>query len=498
MFLLGYDIGSSSVKAVLLDAGTGVPVASATSPETEMEMIAERPGWAEQHPEEWWVHVQRATAAIRKTDRFHPEAVGAIGIAYQMHGLVIVDRDREVLRPAILWCDSRACGIGEKAFEEIGRDLCLRHLLNSPGNFTASKLKWVQEAEPHIYDRVHKALLPGDYIALKMTGQFTTTASGLSEGILWDFRREKPAWNVLEHFGIERERIPDLVPTFAVQGELTRNAAEALGLRPGTPLAYRAGDQPNNAFSLGALDPGEIAATAGTSGVVYAVADQPLFDPQSRVNTFVHVNHEPDRPRFGVLLCINGTGSLIRWLCKDFLGSASFPLAYDRMNRMAARAPVGSEGLIVLPFGNGAERTLENRDIGASLHGLDFNRHTAFHVLRASQEGIAFAMRYGLDILGGMGIAVRTTRAGAANLFQSPLFARAFATVTGAPLERVNTDGAQGAARGAGVGAGIYASVGDAFAGLKTIERIEPDPAERESLQRAYSRWVEVLTARLR
>jgi xylulokinase len=487
--LLGFDVGSSSIKAALLDAATGRLTGSAVSPETELAISAPKPGWAEQAPELWWQHVVRSAGALRAKAGKRWADVRAIGIAYQMHGLVAVDAAGAAVRPAIIWCDSRAVATGDAAFEALGREACLRRLLNSPGNFTASKLAWVKANEPAVFARIRKVMLPGDYVAFRMTGEIRTTVSGLSEAILWDFEREETADFVLEHFGIPRELLPRTVPTFAPQGGLASAAAAELGLPAGVPVAYRAGDQPNNAFSLNVLSPGEIAATAGTSGVVYGVSGRAAFDEFSRVNSFAHVTHAPGRPRLGVLLCLNGTGILYRWL-RGALGATA---GYDELNGIAAGAPAGSDGLQVFPYGNGSERTLRNANPGASIRGLDFNRHGLPHLLRAAQEGIVFALRYGLGIMRGMDIVPVTARAGQANLFLSPLFASTFATVTGCRVELYATDGAQGAARGAGVGAGIYAGTGEAFAGLAAVKTVEPDLRLAGAYANAYGSWAEIL-----
>lgn len=495
--LLGYDVGSSSIKATLMDARTGEVVAAATSPEKELDIIAEKPGWAEQHPGVWWHHVKSATEQIKATAQFQPGDVRAIGISYQMHGLVLVDKNQEVLRPAIIWCDSRAVEVGRRAAEDIGEQKCLRSLLNLPGNFTASKLKWVRENEPDVYSKIHKVMLPGDYIAMKMTGRATTTPSGLSEGIIWDYENDRLADFVLGNFGISSALIPEVVATFSVQGELSGKAAEQLGLKPGTKISYRAGDQPNNALSLGVLQPSQIAVTAGTSGVVYGVSDKKNHDPQSRVNVFVHVNHSPDEPRYGVLLCVNGTGILNSWLKHNFAGDEESTLTYDQMNELASEAPVGSEGLVILPYGNGAERTLNNQNLGASVHGWNFNIHKKAHFLRAAQEGIVFALNFGLDIMRRMGIDVTTARAGNANMFLSPLFSTAFATVTKSTVQLYNTDGSQGAARGAGIGSGLYNSMDEAFVGLKPVMTVEPDDRLMGEYAEAYGNWEGILRREL-
>lgn len=491
--LLGYDVGSSSIKAALMDAQTGKVLAAVTSPEKELEIIAKKPGWAEQHPQLWWDNVKSATHQLKSEAGFDSSDVKAIGISYQMHGLVVVDKNHQVLRPAIIWCDSRAVQIGRQAAQDIGRQKCLEKLLNLPGNFTASKLKWVMENEPDIYSKIYKIMLPGDYIAMKMTGKIMTTPSGLSEAICWDFQRQGLAELVLGYYGISDDLFGEVVPTFSVQGELTNTAAELLGLKAGTVVSYRAGDQPNNALSLNVLQPGEIAATAGTSGVVYGVSDKPNYDGKSRVNTFVHVNFTPVAPRYGVLLCLNGTGILNSWLRK-VVGDT---ITYEQMNELAAQVPVGCDGLVILPYGNGAERTLENKDIGAIIYGLNFNTHNRAHLLRAAQEGIVFALKYGLGIMNEMGIELTTVRAPSTNMFLSPLFGQAFAAVTGTTVELYDTDGAAGAARGAGIGAGIYTDAKDAFAGLKPIKTIEPDEEISPAYNQAYERWENILKSHL-
>ncbi len=495
--LLGFDVGSSSIKAALLDARTGTVIAGATSPRQELAIQAERPGWAEQDPAVWWENVVAAAAQVRAAAGRAWEGISAIGVSYQMHGLVLLDSAGRVLRPCIIWCDSRAVEIGDKAYRGLGGPACLPRLLNSPGNFTASRIAWVRENEPAVFSRASRFLLPGDWVVFRMTGEARTTVSGLSEAIVWDFQKDALAEEVLAWFGIPRSMVPEPGPAFSAQGGLTPDAAAELGIAKGTPVCYRAGDQPNNAFSLGVLEPGQAAATAGTSGVVYGIIDSPAWDKASRVNTFVHVNHARGRPRYGVLLCVSGTGILYSWLRRILVGdSGSVP--YDEMNRVSEEAPIGSDGLRFLPFGNGAERTLENANPGAALLGLDFNRHGIPHLLRAAQEGIVFALNHGLGIMKGMGLDTRTVRAGRSNMFLSPLFRRAFATTTGTRVELFETDGAQGAARGAGVGCGIYSSPQDAFVGLRAVHTEEPDAGSAAAYGDACGAWEEALRKSLR
>ncbi|PWJ60015.1 xylulokinase [Dyadobacter jejuensis] len=490
MYFLGFDLGSSSVKACILDADTGQAVASAFYPEKEMTIASPQTGFAEQQPEAWWENACLASQEVIRQSGIDPASVGAIGISYQMHGLVVVDKDLNVLRPSIIWCDSRAVDTGNKAMDSLGADLVLPRLLNSPGNFTASKLGWVKQHEPGVYAQVHKFMLPGDYLAARMSGEVVTTPSGLSEGIFWDFVKGQPADFLMEYFGFSPELLPTVMPTFAEQGQLTESAAQALGLKAGTPITYRAGDQPNNAFSLNVLEPGEVAATAGTSGVVYGVSDQIKFDPKSRVNTFLHVNPLTEAARYGVLLCVNGTGSLNGWLRNTLMqGSVSYP----EMNELAAQAPVGSDGLLCLPFGNGAERMLENQDPGAQFKGLQFSRHNRTHWTRAAQEGIVFALYYGMEIMETVGVSLKNIRAGEANMFLSPLFRETFANVSGATVELYNTDGAQGAARAAGFGLGYYKTRAEAFVGLAAVKTIAPDQQQVEATKAAYQNWKQAL-----
>lgn len=491
MYSLGIDIGSSSVKVSLLDIESGVCFASSTNPKSEMPIKALKPGWAEQNPEMWWKYVCEGVRELAtKADMAE---VKCIGVTYQMHGLVTLDSEGRLVRDAIIWCDSRAVELGREAMEAIGKEKCLDELLNSPGNFTASKMAWVKRNEPELFAKTATFCLPGDYIAYKLSGDIRTTETGLSEQILWDFKNERKASFVADYYGIADELIPETVPAIGVQSYTSAETERLLGIKEGTPISYRAGDQPNNAFSLNVLDAGEIAATGGTSGVVYGVSDVPKADRASRVNTFIHVSHSKENPRYGILLCINGTGIMNAWVRRNFAAG----LSYDGMNALAAAVPAGSEGVRVLPFGNGAERVLENKCTGASISGLDLNRHSLGHILRATQEGIAFSFKYGIDIMTEMGLRPNVIKAGKANMFLSSVFCQTLATITGADIELYDTDGALGAARGAALGAGYYASREECFALLKKLELVSPCEADKAALDEAYTAWKEELERRL-
>ena len=494
MYLLGCDVGSSSVKVSIVDSESGLTVASDFYPKEEAPIKAVRPGWAEQVPEDWWSYFKVALQSALHTSGVKGEDIEAIGISYQMHGLVVVDKNQQVLRPSIIWCDSRAVTYGDRAFRNIGEKQCLSHLLNSPGNFTASKWAWVKEYEPQIFRQIDKIMLPGDYIAMRMTGDIVTTVSGLSEGIFWDFQQNGISEDLMNYYGFSKDLIPDIRPTFGLQGEMLGSVAAELGLKKGTPVTYRAGDQPNNALSLNVLNPGEIAATGGTSGVVYGVNGKVNYDTLSRVNTFAHVNHTDEQTRLGVLLCINGTGILNSWVKRNV---APDGISYSELNDLAASVPIGAEGLSILPFGNGAERMLQNKQVDCSMHGLNFNIHNKAHIARAAQEGIVFSFKYGMDIMNEMGIDIQVIRAGHANMFLSPIFREALAGVTGAIIELYDTNGAVGAAKGAGIGAGIYRTAEEAFASLKKIDVIEPDGLKADKYCGAYDLWKDRLNRQI-
>lgn len=492
-YLLGFDVGSSSVKASLVDIDNGQCAASAFYPETEAPIKATNSGWAEQDPEMWWHNAKLALKNIMAETGCKGEDIQGIGISYQMHGLVCVDKDLKPLRDSIIWCDSRAVPYGERAFNKLGADYCLSHLLNSPGNFTAAKLAWVREKEPQLFEQIYKIMLPGDYLAMKLSGKANTTISGLSEGIFWDFKERKVSEPLLNTFGINKDMIADIVPTFGIQSNVSAEAAAETDLAEGTPISYRAGDQPNNALSLNVFNPGEIASTAGTSGVVYGVLGEVGYDKKSRVGTFAHVNYTDIQTRLGVLLCINGTGCLNSWIHRNVAPE----LSYAEMNELAAKAPIGSDGVSIIPFGNGAERVLENRETGCSIHGINFNKHNRAHIIRAAQEGIVFSFCYGMEVMQDMGMDIHNIHAGKANMFLSQLFRQTLANTSGATIDLYETDGSVGAAKGAGMGCGIYKDNNEAFASLKKLVTIEPEPNMAQQYQEAYIRWKTILGKQL-
>jgi len=494
MLLLGIDLGTSSIKVSIVDAATRKAVAATSYPTgSEREIQSPQHGWAEQDPELWWSDVQNAIQALTKSGSFDPAAIQAIGITYQMHGLVLVDKTGKVLRPSIIWCDGRAIDIGNAAKKQLSESYCLTQLLNFPGNFTSAKLGWVKVHEPEVYQKAYKMMLPGDFIAYRLTGNISASPSMLSEGVFWDFKKEEISEALLTAMGLDKALLPETQPVFSIHGQLKEEVARKLGLQPGIPISYKAGDQPNNALSLGVLEPGEIATTAGTSGVIYAVTDQRYFDPLSRVNSFAHVNHSKEHRRIGILLCINGTGISNRWI-KQMTDPG---LSYGAMDEKAYGTPVGAEGLLFLPFGNGAERVLCNALIGAHMENIDFNLHGRAHMYRAVHEGIAFSFRYGLDIMREGGTEAKVVKAGKANMFLNKTFIQAFVNVTGLTLELYNTDGSIGAALGAGIGQGYYGSGAQAFEKLEKLAVYEPDFELVAKYESIYQHWKTLLETKL-
>ena len=491
MLLLGIDLGTSSIKVSIVDVVSKKKIVSTQYPETEAEILSDRSGWAEQDPQTWWNYTKVAIKKANATGLYNPQEIGAIGIAYQMHGLVVVDQNLQPLRHAIIWCDSRAVDIGNDAIADLDSVGFMQSHLNSPGNFTASKLAWVKQHEPSVYEKIYKFMLPGDYLGMCLTGEINTNPSSISEGILWDFHKGGVSDTLLEYYGIDRSLVPDIVPIFSDYGRVLPEVAAELGLPAHAFVAFKAGDQPNNALSLNVLEPGEVAATAGTSGVIYAVTDQLLYDRESRVNTFAHVNHTAEAIRLGVLLCINGTGIQNSWI-KRLTGGG---LDYAQLNAHASAVPIGSEGVSVQPFGNGAERMLKNRTVGAHIEQLDFVRHGPAHLWRAAQEGIAFSFRYGLDILRENGLQPTVIRAGHANLFLSPVFQQSFAGATNVLVELFDNDGSVGAALGAGLGAGVFADRNEAFSGLQRHVTVEP--TDIDLYETLYGKWKQSLERKL-
>tara|TARA_R110000868_G_scaffold165090_3_gene398035 strand:- start:334 stop:1818 length:1485 start_codon:yes stop_codon:yes gene_type:complete len=480
---LGLDIGSSSIKAALVEVESGKSIGVVQEPKEEMSMHAPKNGWAEQKPNDWWLHICNAITSLKKQYNISRTQIKGIGIAYQMHGLVVVDKAGNPLRKSIIWCDSRAVEIGHKAFDVLGQEKCASHLLNSPANFTASKLKWVKENEPDIYSKIHKFMLPGDYIAYKFSNVINTTISGLSEGVFWDFKNNNLANFLLEHYGIDKALVPDIIDTFGVQSVVDKKGEAESGISAGTPIYYRAGDQPNNALSLNVFNSGEVAATGGTSGVVYAVTNNLSGKESTRVNNFAHVNYSNENQNIGKLLNINGAGIQYRWLLNNLDVSS-----YEEMNNLASDIPIGSDGVCLIPFGNGAERMLNNKEIGTRIVNINLNNHHKGHMCRAALEGIAFSFVYGMEIMTSDGVRPSVIRAGNDNLFRSEIFANTVATLIEQEIEIYSTTGAIGAARAANLYKGDFKAFGKTIMDNDHVMTFMPIK-DKQSYIKAYQNW---------
>lgn len=491
MYYLGIDVGSSSIKFAIVSIETGEGLGIIKEPKKELSVKAQKPGWAEQDPQEWWKLTCTGIKRILKETQIQKEQIKGIGIAYQMHGLVVVNKKGKVLRNSIIWCDSRAVEIGEKAYHDLGKPHCNSNFLNSPANFTASKLRWVQEKEPELYGQIDKFMLPGDYLAFRFSGEINTTISGLSEGIFWNFKTDTIANKILDYYNISEKLIPNIVATNSIQSKVSKKGAGESGLAEGTPILYRAGDQPNNALSLNVFHPGEIAATGGTSGVIYAVTDNLSAEECDKVNNFAHVNYSNLTKNIGKLLCINGAGIQYRWLLNNLDVKD-----YEEMNNLAAQVGIGAERVSIIPFGNGAERMLSNRIVGTHILNLDLNRHHKGHLCRAALEGIAFSFVYGFEIMQSDGIEPSIIKSGNDNLFRSKIFSNTIASLIGQPIEIYDTTGAVGAARACTITNGNY----DTFSSFMENDYVTTffPSKKRSAYQEAYSIWKKELKSILK
>lgn len=436
MAFLGIDVGTSSVKVSIVGED-GVILASATAPaSSERAINSPNPNWAEQNPEDWWEDAQQAILNLPLEARLQVEA---IGIAYQMHGLVLVDSQFQPVRPSIIWCDGRNIQESQILAESLGLDALENRLLNKPGTLTLAKLAWVAEHEPETLAKAHTFGLPGDFIAYKLTGEWSTTKSGYSEMVGWDFGASIPFEEGFRKAGWKLP-LPEARPNLEEGAPIQKVIAEKLGLPPSARVTYRAGDQPNNAFGLGVLQQGETAISAGTSGVLYGIGDSSPGLHEG-INRFLHVNSQ-----IGVLMCLNGVGSALAFARRTWFQNQS----YEALSELASQANPENCPYF-FPFGNGAERILSERAFSGFTE-LDFNRHNLPELARSVFEGIAFAYRLGSEKMEKAGCLSKVVNGTESGLLKSSFFAQLLANELQVELILSEGDGSTAAARGAALG----------------------------------------------
>jgi len=447
-YLIGIDASTTATKALLIDdRGEIVAVAA-----TEYDFQTPHPLWSEQDPALWWDGAVASVRRVLAESGIDPAAVVGVGLTGQMHGLVLVDAAGQVLRPSILWNDQRTASQCDEIRARLGKSELVRITGNDAlTGFTAPKILWVQENEPDVYARIHKILLPKDYVRYRLTGDFATDRAGAGGTLLVELATRDWSPTVVEALGLRPEWLPPTHEGTQITGVVSAAAAEATGLRAGTPVVGGGGDQAAQATGVGAVEEGIVALTLGTSGVVFATADKPFYQPEGRLHAFPHAL--PGKWHLmGVMLSAAGS---LRWY-RDTLAPGA---AYDDLLAPAAAIPAGSDGLLFLPYLTG-ERTPHPDPLArGAFVGLTV-RHTQPHLTRSVLEGVAFGLRDSFELMKDAGLsAIRQVRVSGGGA-RSPLWRQILADVLGSELVTVNTtEGAAfGAALLAGVGAGIWSN----------------------------------------
>jgi xylulokinase len=477
MFWLGLDIGTGGSRALLVDRG-GVVRYSYTALHEDMSMA--RPLWAEQHPDDWWRAAQEAIRGVLKAANTSGDAIRGIGLSGQMHGLVLLDENSQIIRPALIWCDQRS----QRQVDAINAKVGPRTVLDLTANpvltgFTLPKLLWVRDEEPASYERVRKILLPKDYIRFKLTGEFATEVSDASGTSLFDVTNRRWSNQMAEALGIDRAILPRVYESSEVTGAVTSAAAVSTGLKPGTPVVGGGGDQAASAIGNGIVETGAVSCTVGTSGVVFAYLDKPAYDDLGRVHTFCHAIPGT----WHVMGVTQGAGLSLQWFRNRLVPGTG----YDDLTAEATLSPRGSQGLFWLPYLMG-ERTphLDPQARGAWI-GLTA-RHQRADLTRAILEGVCYSQRDCLEIIRQLGAPVgkvRLSGGGAKSPFWHQLFSEIFGTTV------VTLQSQEGSAYGAGllalVGTGEYGSAREACAAvIKEVDAKQPDTESKAYYDRAY------------
>jgi xylulokinase len=477
MYWMGVDVGTGGTRALLIDAG-GREIAAVTAPHEDMRM--EQPLWAEQRPEDW---AQAAVGAIRGVlakAGAKGDDVRGVGLSGQMHGLVILDRENAVIRPALIWCDQRSQPQVDFINEKLGKDKVLEYTANPVlTGFTLPKLLWVRDHEPRHFERIRKMLLPKDYVRFGLTGEFASEVSDASGTAVFDVVRRRWSFEMIDGLGLDRSILPACNESSEISGVISAQAAALTGLKAGTPVVGGGGDQAASAVGNGIVEPGVVSCTLGTSGVVFAHMEKVAYDPQGRVHTFCHAV----RDKWHVMGVTQGAGLSLQWLRNQLAPGAT----YDALTAEAATAPAGSQGLFWLPYLMG-ERTphLDPQARGGWI-GLTA-KHTRGDLIRAVIEGVSYSQKDCLDVIEPLGVAISSVRAsggGARSLFWRQILADVF----GKRVARLETQegSAYGAALLAMVGTGEYASVPEACAAtIREADSVEPRAAESALYSRAH------------
>jgi len=481
--VLGLDVGTSGTKAIAMNEA-GALLASAT---VEYPLHSPRPGWAEQDPAAW----RRAAieALSQLAARIDAREVKGVGLTGQMHGSVFLDADNEVLRPAILWCDQRTAKQCEDITSKVGEERLIE-MVSNPAltGFTAPKILWLRENEPHHYERVRKVLLPKDYIRFALTGEFATDVADASGTLLFDVKNRCWHKELLSLLDIDPAFLPRAFEGPEVTGRLSTDAAAKTGLPAGIPVVAGGGDQAAGGVGCGIVRTGVLSSTLGTSGVTFAFADKVTMDPRGRVHTFCHA--VPGKWHvMGVMLSAGGS---LQWF-RNRLCAIERAVAietrkdpYEYITAEAAHAPVGAEGLLFLPYLTGERTPHKDPFARGAFIGLSL-RHTKAYMARAVLEGVAYGMRDSLEIIREMGVPVSEVRASGGGA-RSALWRQIMADTHRVPFSTINVDEgpSYGAAILAGVATGMYATVEQA---CDAIIRVVDECPVNEEHAAVYDRW---------
>ncbi len=477
-YSLGIDVGTTSSRALLIDARGGVR-GSFSAPHQEMQMA--RPLWAEQHPDDWWSATQIAIQGVVRASAVDAKSIVSIGLTGQMHGLVLLDSADKVIRPALIWCDQRSQQQVDFIVGKLGAAAILKATANPMlTGWTLPKLLWIRDYEPEQFARVRKVLLPKDYIRFKLTGEFATDVSDASGTGMFDVVHRRWSEAVVSGLNLDPSILPTAVESSTVTGKVTATAAQITGLSEGTPVVGGAGDQAASAIGNGIVTPGTMSCTLGTSGVVFAYLDKPAYDPQGRVHTFCHALPNV----WHVMGVTQGAGLSLQWFRNRFAPQAQ----YDDLTAEAALAPAGSHGLFWLPYLMGERTPHLDALARACWIGLTA-KHSRADLTRSVLEGVSYSLNDGLQIIRGLGAdpaVIRLSGGGARSPFWHQLFADIF-NVYVAVLE-TQEGSAYGAALLALGGTGEYGSVRELVnAAIHEVSGRQPEPASAEAYAKRYA-----------